>query len=546
VIDNRKLALYFTIHHTPTFINFFGPVGEGQFCKIRLYQEPAALSRGGAYQGGRRWGKTFLLKWKAIQGVFRYPRKEQLLAVFRRPHLKNIFEPIVAIILAVNLFREYLLTGKEYKSVSRDILHEIKFKSRHSFFAIAVGDDPLATMIKGRSPCRKSVDEAQDFPQRAANVLSSTMDPAGCEEEWAGVVDGRRDTPFFAILEKSERFRKRVFKFTRRYDPHFSQDDLLRAAEEIEGGERGDKFGQEVDAEHGNPIAAVWNIDDLIECVAGYDLGDVEPRAIAEIIITPKDYSRGDDPVPLFTTLRRSDAPVLFGIDVGQAEPTMVLPFIQEGPVWVLKNIIQIRDHVDTVSQFDLVKYIISQFPGTIGVGVDVTQHPALADMLSSDSRELEQKITRVGFNKNVIYAFEYIRDEKQVQRYYQEEGKRVKIGDNVPRTQKTKNFSTEKARQILARRDVLFYYHPELVEDFTSEMSKTTQGGIRIDTPSNVHIPEAFRCFIMAHYEKLGEVARPHEEQYETIMPSAAHSGLFGRQPPPRSMPMSRPINRR
>ena len=420
----KKLALNFVLNHPISFVNFFGPTGVGRFCRVRLYQEPGLLSKGGAYRGGRRWGKTFILTWKIIMGVFKYPRKQQLLAVFRRPHLKNVFDEVVAILNSVKFFSSFYLTGREYNSVKRDVLHEIRFKNRHSFFAIAVGDDPHVAMIKGKSPRVKYVDEAQDLPSKASEILSSTVDPEACDEYWAGVVDGRRDTPFFKVLERSDRYRNKIFKFSRRYDPHFNQDNLQKAIEDIEGGERSDRFGQEVDAEHGNPVAGVWNIDDLISCIAQPTLSS-EIRDMAHIIITPRDYQRGDDPTDLFTKLRRSDNPVIIGADIGDAQPTMILPFVKENDVWVLKNRIDIRDHVDTVSQVDLFLYVIRQFPNTLGIGIDVTNNPAIADMLSSKDRELEDKIVRVKFNANVTYGFDYIRDEEQVKKYYLELGKR-------------------------------------------------------------------------------------------------------------------------
>ncbi len=529
MIDRRKLALYFVLKHTPSFTNFFAPGAYRRYCRVRYYQEPYFLSEGAACQGGRRYGKTFGAVWKSIQGVFKYPRKEQLLATFRRAHLQNVFEEIVSIVLNTEFFKEYLLYGRELKSVSRDILHSIKFKNGHTYYAIAVGDDPHATQIKGRSPRIRHTDEAQDFPQSAANILSSTMDPEGVEEYFYGVVDGRRDTFFYNILEKSTLFKKKVFKFSRRYDPNFCQEDLVRASEQIEGGELGDKFGQEVDAEHGSPAAAVWNIEDLIECTANYDFSDTNPRILQDIILTPKDYRRGDEIAPLFRTMFRATGDVVLGIDVGEAQPTMVLPFIKENDYWVLKNKIELRDHMDTVDQADIIYYIINQFH-VLGIGIDVTSSPAIADILESKDEKLKDSITRVRFNTNIVYGFEKIETEEQIARYLQEEGKRVKMGEIVEKKQKTKNYSTEKARRMLAERRVLFYYHRDTIENFVSEEARKTQSGVVIETPRTVHFPEAFRCFVMAYLDRFEQVREPVDE-YETVFPEQCNVRFFGRE---------------
>lgn len=535
-MDDRKLALHFIFNHPPSFANFFGPKGFGRYCRVRLYQEPAFLSEGGADQGGRRWGKTFKIVFKIVHGVFKYPRKESLVAVFRRAHLKNVFEEVVKVLVGVDLFREYLLTGKERESVKRDILHEIKFKNGHTVYAIAVGDDPHAVQIKGRSPRLRFVDEAQDFPQQAANILSSTMDPEGVEEYWGGVVDGRRDTPFYKILEKSKRFFGRVFKFTRRYDPNFKQEDLARAAEDIEGGEFGDKFGQEVDAEHGSPESAVWNIDDVIDCIAKYDFGDATPKLMKHVIVTPRDYRRsGDKDVDkeernaIFRNIVASQEVTIFGVDVGEAEPTMILPFSLESGMWVCKNRIELRDRVGTVEQGELIEHIVRMFPNVIGIGVDVTNSPAIADVLSSSSEELAEKVVKVRFNSNIIYGFEFIETEDQIQKYLNE-GKKVKEGDNIELKQKCKMFTTEILRKMLKAREMLFWHDMELVENFTAESAKMVASGVRIDTPRTVHIPEAMRCFALAHHEKMGDEVKPFAPKTPLFMPRVGKTGFMNR----------------
>lgn len=527
---DQKLSLYFVMHHAPTFANFFGPVGYGRFCQVRFYQQPAMLSDGGVLRGGRRWGKTFILIFEIIRTALTRPGRQQLLAVFRRPHRANIFEELIKMMGNVRFFKSYYLTGKEYGSVKRDEEHEIRYKGGHSFYAIAVGEDPHAAMILGKSPCKKYVDEAQTFPTKAAAVLSSTVDPEGCEEYWAGVVDGRRDTAFFRIIERSPRYTKKIYKFSRRLDPNFCQDDLQKAIEDFAGGERSDKFGQEVDAEHGNPTAGVWNIDDLIACIVENKPGDVNPRIMREIVITPRDFIIGDDPTSIFRTLNRSDAEVIIGIDVGDVEPTMVLPFIKEDNKWTLKNKIEIRDRVDTVTQVELLYYIYKQFPGCVGIGIDITNSPAIADVLSSKDTGLKEKIVRVRFNANVPTGFEHISDEFQVLKYYKEEGKRVKLGDNVPLTQKTKNFSTERVRQHLNRGELLFYHQLNLVEEFTSETAAVNASGVVIATPRDVHMPEAIRCAAMAIWEKQGGARGIYREEYERILPEAVSTGFFGR----------------
>ena len=56
---------------------------------------------------------------------------------------------------------------------------------------------------------------------------------------------------------------------------------------------------------------------------------------------------------------------------------------------------------------------------------------------------------------------------------------------------------------------------------------------GIRILTPDNVHMPEAFRCFALAHWNKQAEDVKPHEEEYESIFPQEIHTGIMGRSAP-------------
>lgn len=518
-MDKRKLAFYFLFNHLPTFINYWGPKAYGRFCRVRLYQEPACLSKGGVFRGGRRWGKTFLITWKFIQAVFRLAGKQQLLTTLRRAHRENVFDELQRILLSVPLFRAYLLTGQKRESIRRDITYSIEFKNKSVWYGIAVGDDPKATQIKGKGPALKIIDEAQDYPSSAAEILTSTEDPEGCEEYWAGVVDGRRDTAFYRAMEKSSTFRTSVFKFSRRYDPHFNQSNLRKLREIIEGGEEGDRFKQEVDAEHGNPITGVWNIDDIIRSIA-YNPVDPFDKQMAEIVITPSSFTSDDELFLILSRLPVSVEPVIFGIDLGLAEPTTIMPFVLENDVWTCKSIIFVRDYVDITAQKKIIRSILERFPSFMGAGIDVTNSPAIADMLVAERGDWQNKIVRVRFNSNIVYGSEYIGDEEQAKRYFLEYGKKVRIGEVVQKAQKTKIFSTSYGSTLLAQKKISFYYHKTLVDDFSAEIAvhsvSSNTGGVKIITPVNVHIPEAFRCFAVAHWTLAAEGVRIGEEPVE------------------------------
>lgn len=520
MIDMDKMCLYFIINHSPSFVNFFGPVAANEYVRLRPYQYPAFLSEKRAvFRGGRRWGKTFLLIWKGVINILTQPHKSQLLTTLRRTHVQNVFEPIIDIFNSVRFLRRFYKTGKEFGSVKRDVVKSIDFINGHQYIAISVGDDPKAAQIKGQSPAIKYIDEAQDYPTKASEVLSSTEDPTGCEEYWAGVVDGRRDTPFYVTCERSVVFQNSIFKFSRRYDPHFNQENLKKALEQL--GQNSNRFMQEVDAEHGDPEQGAWNMNDVLVATEGYDDSKVHDMNV--ISLTPQEYKRGISPISVVSKLRGNDKETIIGVDYGEVQPTVIMPFEKENGVWICKHRIEMRDRVDTDAQAKMLSYISNLYSNLIAVGIDCTSSPALADLLEPDLPE--GKIVRVKFQANYPYGVMFIDSPEKQEMIFKESGTKPPIGAEIKRVMKVKNFTVSEGIKMLSRREVNFYYDPEIIEQFSAESEENG----RIKTPPDVHIPEAFRCFVLAWHQSLRwESASEHF--MDIMYPEKIETGYFDR----------------
>jgi len=519
----RHLCLNFILNHPPSFVNFFGPKATGEYIRVRPYQATVFLSsKRAALRGGRRWGKTFFFIWMGLIRAITKPNKSQLLTTLRRTHVQNVFEPIVDIMNNVRFFGYFYKTGREYQSVRRDIVKTIDFINGHQYVAISVGDDPKAAQIKGQSPSVKYIDEAQDYPDKAAEILSSSEDPSGCEEYWAGVVDGRRDTPFYSTLEKSNVFKNDIYKFSRRYDPHFNQYNLEKAREQL--GDDSNRFAQEIDAEHGDVESGAWNMADILDSVEGYDNDGRKTLRMKVFTLTPRNYRRGADPSTVLRGLNGGAHETIIAVDVGEVQPTVIIPFEYQDNIWRAKIRVEMKERVDTYSQLEVLKYVIGVYTNVRAIAIDCTSSPAIADMLEAEDPDLQSRIIRVKFNSSYPYETLYVDDKEKQELIFKETGRKPRIGAEIKRTMPVKNFCTQEGIKMLARGEVVFYYDPIIVEEFSAETIKN--GKIR--TPPDIHIPEVFRCFIMGWHRTLDD--ETDVDIYSEFFPEPAATGYFGR----------------
>jgi hypothetical protein len=219
---------------------------------------------------------------------------------------------------------------------------------------------------------------------------------------------------------------------------------------------------------------------------------------------------------------------------MGDVQPTMLMPYTLENGAWVCKFVIELVDRMDTHAQKTIIEYVANQFPDILAISIDCTSSPAMADIIEGECPWYKEKVVRVLFNSSVAYSEDRIDTVEKQDAYLRQEGKKYKMGDVVEKKMKTKTFSTMQGKTLLANRQIMWHYDPSLIEDFSSEITIYTASGDRIDTPSNVHRPEVFRCFVMAWWQKIYMKELPETDASDWYMPTQISTGFFGKSERP------------
>lgn len=522
-----KLVLYFITHHPVAFRDFFLPKVLSKYYKTRFYQFLEALSDESVVVGGRGWGKSLSLEATLLQRIITEFNKESLLSSFRKVHIRDRLEAVISYLWIHPFFRAFLIRPNSLReTVSRTPIYEIKLKNGHKLWGISVGDDPLAIMIQGKHPQFKYIEEAGAYPQFAWIKWQGTADPTGCKEKVYGVADGRRDTPYYQMVHKLSQFKNKVFKISKRLEPHYDSEKL-RNDIEVYRGEETTEFRGEVDAEWGESVRGAWSEQEIINCFDQVQLKNypgVLKNRLKIITIDSKDYegmvpetALGPDLLPFPEERER----VLLGVDTGFVSPTTILPFFYLKGKWYLTEIIKLTNRMITDDQAELLDFIM-EFYNVDFAGLDTTSNSALATALQNpkgkfNGKNYKERIVWVQFNKTMASG-------------YEERDGKIKL-----RTRTVRDETSAILRWFFSQRKFNLFYSEEILTEFGSERRKLLQNRETIVTPDYIHITDAFRCFAYVWRTQIKPVEKPKprgRRSYKMVTPKFGKTrfNLFGR----------------
>ena len=510
----RALAYYIIMKHNIEFRNFFAPTAWGKPFKVRYYQYIYTLAMECVVYGGRSFGKSITLEMDMLQNALNIYNEESLLTTFRRMHVKDRFEKVITYLQKVPYFRKFLKGDGDKStkdSITRTPFYDIHLRNGHSLKGISVGDDPLAVSIQGTHPVRRYIDETQMFPKDAWVKFQSTRDPKGSYDKYYGCCDGRISTPYYE-LEKSRKFRNKRFHIPRLYEPFFNQEDKFNLIQTL-GSENSNEFLQQVLAVHGEPEWSVWPEESIRACIDKKEVKEgsgILSHHMKFHTISAKDY-HGLNISPSMFLQDLTSAPgvsdVILAIDAGYSQPTVILPFMRINHQWHLYHVIELVDRMIPDDQTEIIDYISSFFNAmTIPIDCTSADGRAVASSLQNPKRE---EYSKKNYDKRVVWV--------EFNKYF-EVGKRMNERTNEEESlkEKVKDKTTTLLRQMFSNQDFVLYYSEDLLVQFNAESQKRTANGrIEIKTPDWVHIPEAFRCFAAAYFQKY-IVMKPEQEEEE------------------------------
>ncbi len=535
----RELCLYFLFHHPVAFRDFFIPKALGHVFYTYYYQTPQALCDELVWAGARGTGKSYDLEFSIMQRPFLFPGEETFLTAFRKTHVKDRLEKVITYIANIPYLRKFLIGNTDVslrEAVTRTPIYSIRFKNGHEICGISTGEDPQAVMIQGHHPKIRYMEEAQFYIQDAWQKYQNTQHPSGSIDRYYGVPNGILDSPFYEITHRLKKFKNKKFRIHRALEPHWHQE-IKRDKLATLRGPNSNEWIQQIEAQDGEPSFGVWNEADIrknIDFTESKEVPGMIEHQLQVITILAKDYVGLDPSQVLFNLpiLPPDVEEVIVGLDAGYTQPTVMLPFYLRNGKWNLNCKIQLLDRMISDDQTELVDYVLTFYKAFAGI-----------DCTSADGRDI---LTKLCNPKNEEYALKqydkrvfYIDFREAIVTGY----KRVKDG-SVDKLEDVKdhmkNLTTRILRDKFYHEEFFLWHDEEMIPEFISETQKTESGRVVINTPSDVHIPEAYRAFAGAWWKKHVIVEKPPldeetPDEYDYQYPKYQDGpvDLFGRKKP-------------
>ena len=503
--ENDAVCFHFVFEHPIAFRDVFMPKCWGKYFKTRYYQYASSLSSNSVNLGGRSHGKsTAVLEPALLQTLITRFNEESLISSYRKTHIKDRLENVIGFITRVPYFKRFF-KGHKYsarESVNRSPVYRIELRNGHLMHGISVGDDLSCSMIIGKHPKHRFLEEAQNYPEYAFVKWEAAKDPKGSLDKYFGVVDGRGATPFRRLDGQIKKFQRCRFHVPRLLESYFNQELKKDAIESLKG-EGSEDYRHEMLAEWAEPSWALWSERDIIDCIS-----KDEKERMNVIKISSSDY-KGSIPSLVLSglpLLPKSVLDVIIGIDAGWSQPTVILPFFLKDGRWTLTTRIELFNKMIPDDQSELVDYIATFYRAML-VAIDFSsgEGKSISTSLRNPKRpqfsgkNYEERLVDVEFQKNMIVGYKS-RDEV--------------IEEDI----KTK--TTQILYSFFANHQFHLFQDESILLDFNAESQKKESNRTKIKTPSWVHIPEAFRCFAYAYFLKYGKVERPTipKDSYEMV----------------------------
>lgn len=523
---DQKLCLHFIFKHKIAFRDFFIPQATNKIFYTYYYQYAPALCDELVWAGARGTGKSFDLEFSIMQNPYLYPGEETFLTAFRKTHVKDRLEKVITYIANVPYLRKFLIGNTDVslrEAVTRTPIYSIRFKNGHEICGISTGEDPQAVMIQGHHPKLRFIEEGQFYTSDAWMKYQNTQAPSGSTDRYYGVSNGILDSPFYEITHRLKKFRNKKFRVHRAMEPNWNQELKREKLATLKGPNSNDWL-QQIEAQDGEPSFGVWNEADIrknIDFTESKEIPGLIENQIRVITILAKDYVNMDACQVLcnLPSLPEGVEEVIVGIDAGYSQPTIILPFFKHQGKWNLNVKILLLDRMISDDQTELVDYVLTFYKAYAGIDCTSADGRDIATKLCNPKNEqyklkqYDKRIFFIDFREAIITGY-----------------KRKKEG-NVDVLEEIKdhmkNLTTRILREKFYNAEFLLNYDEEMIPEFISETQKTDSSGrVSISTPSDVHIPEAYRCFSGAWWKLHVVIEKPpldemnEEENYEMQFP--------------------------
>jgi len=454
--------------------------------------------------------------------------EEIMLAAHRESQIDQRERTLQRAFLHLPFFTQFLATGQKKGSIFLGkSIYEYRLAHRGTVFMGKAGEKDFGETLVGFNPVHKYVEEAGFFLKQGWDKFSKTKSIRGATERLFGTCDiVVSDSPLYMADTKwNETFAHARFHIAQLLERHYSITDF-RNDLDVYGSERDPRFKNLVLGLFASFYRMPWDVGSIRACCE--DNKDYMPF---EITITGKTYDPEIGPEQFLFELPKLNPKefdeVGIGMDVGLIHTSVILVFAHHVKVkkWYLLGSAHLIQEVISDHQAEILDYIMTFYKNS-WAGVDVTNNPAIVTTLNNKrnlqyaEKSYDERLIEVSFNKKVTLGWE----TDPATKHLPVKRQKVKAKDV-----EMKVFTVDRLNRMFRKKEFVFgkEFEDILVDEFQSERESisVTTGKTSIRTPENIHIPEAFRCFVLGLYKKKEFPERPQQNYSSFCAPEVGGS---------------------
>jgi len=298
-----------------------------------------------------------LLTYQIVNSAIEFPRTpEQLLVTPNTNQLTPLLDRIILKFTTSPLLKDFLNNNVNRSKGTLDF----RLGSRqHRLYARIAGSKEANNLVGLHIP-KVCGDEFQLFPMTAFNQLQPTINTwePKVQEFYFGVPNGIRNMAIYVLDMKTPKFKK--YRIPAPNNPYFTKADWDDAILKF-GGEDSDTFQQLVLGRHGSPSFQVLSRDQMRTVPV-----DFFSYRYSQ---TSKESGKPFREALPIVKLPDNEG-VIFSIDTGFSDPTVLQVFIRTSGYWVCVRRYRIQ-RIDYPEQEQIIDYLTKGYaPSTIAIDV--------------------------------------------------------------------------------------------------------------------------------------------------------------------------------
>ena len=449
------------IHDRGRFAESFISLPDGSPWRVRDYQcgSLQSMAQRKVHCDGRDVGKTAEIEILACWAMVARPDSEMLIATQTENHLFPLMNRVVRRFETGSVFASSLV------EVRRSPSWYLRFSNGFVLWGRIAG--PRGVNFQGMHVDWQVVDEAQEMTEASWGELFQALNGGG--RRWVyGVPNGLRNT-FYRMTEMAD---VEQYNWPSALNPEFTPEKDAELAS-LYGGRNSPGYIHRVLGQHGEPLHAVFSLDDYLTCVdASIDAADItlheDDDFEAPLVVEKGDY--------------------YLGCDLGYArDPSEFVVYLSAPPHLV--GVLRVRlEGVNYAKQQQVIESLDRAYDFQ-GIGIDC----------GNSGRAVSHQLMALGNTWcDKVRAFEF--------------GAAIDLEplpDGSPQRRRVKEFMTELLQRRMAEGTIRYPRVPDREQQYASHTYSVNTLGQIVYEKGNDHIIDADRCALLRHYLDTREPVR-------------------------------------